>query len=108
MTVNDGERFEPLGSSESVSPEPGEIIYYDDGSNNVMFRAWNSRSSKASLVQPSTKTAVIFIDSLLTVSPHEEIEAATFEGASLVKEHCAATSSLHFLSNTNLRFEVNI
>jgi DNA/RNA-binding domain of Phe-tRNA-synthetase-like protein len=100
------ERFEPPGSDSIISPEPGEIIYYDSGSKAVMCRAWNSRGGKATYILPTTNIAVIDVDGLLTVIPQEEVEAATSKAASLVREHCGAITSIHFLSRANPVLEI--
>jgi len=100
------EVFSPIGSNEILSPEPGEIIYYDSGSKNVMCRAWNSRGGKATFILPTTKIAVIDVDGLLTVISRDEIETATNKIAMLVNKYCSGQMRLCFLNQANQAFEI--
>ncbi|MGH9968804.1 MAG: B3/B4 domain-containing protein [Pyrinomonadaceae bacterium] len=95
------ESFVPIGGGQSCAPWPGEIIYYDSGSGNVMCRAWNNRGGQETAVLATTKTAIIDVDGLLTAIPREEIETATIAAADLVQRFCGASTTVHFLSSTN-------
>jgi DNA/RNA-binding domain of Phe-tRNA-synthetase-like protein len=55
------EPFADLGSSESVHPEPGEVIFVDDR-NDVSARRWCWRQSAKSATNPSTVNALIVIE----------------------------------------------
>jgi DNA/RNA-binding domain of Phe-tRNA-synthetase-like protein len=55
------ERFADLGSTESVSPEPGEVVFVDDD-GVVCARRWCWRQSAGSATGPSTAEAVIVIE----------------------------------------------
>jgi DNA/RNA-binding domain of Phe-tRNA-synthetase-like protein len=98
------ENFVPIGARDPSPPEPDEIIYYDRGSRNVMCRAWNSRAGQATLVLPSTRRIVLDIDGLLTVIPKDEVDAATDQAASLMREYCAGRTEIAFLSRANPTF----
>lgn len=100
------EEFTPIGGDEVVSPEIGEIIYYDSLTRNVLCRAWNSRGGKATLISPNTRSAVIDVDGLLDVVAKEEIETAAYNAAALVEKHCRAEVSVHFLSATRPSIDV--
>jgi len=95
------ESFVPIGGGESCSPWPGEIIYYDNGSGNVMCRAWNNRGGQETAVLATTKTAIIDVDGLLTAIPQAEVEAATIVASDLVQRFCGASTAVHFLSSAN-------
>lgn len=55
------ESFADLGSSESVHPEPGEVIFVDER-NDVSARRWCWRQSAKSATSPSTVNALIVIE----------------------------------------------
>lgn len=102
------ERFTAIGSDQISSPEPGEVIYFDNFSNEVICRAWNSRGARATAVMPSTTFAVIDVDGMLTVISKAEIEAATTEIASLVARYCGAITSVHYLNGTNPTLNLSV
>ena len=91
------EAFTPLGEKNSESPEPGEVIYFDGATKQVMCRRWNWRNSEHTKIQTATRTMLINVDCL----PPTEIavaDAARDELASLFERHCKArvrVSSLH-------------
>ena len=91
------EKFLPLGSDEEESPVPGEVIYYDDASKNVMCRRWNWRNGAKTKIEVDTKRIVINLDCLPPMS-RETANQARDELAELLKEHCQAdleVSALH-------------
>jgi len=100
------ETFVPIGGGGSCSPWPGEIIYCDSGSGNVMCRAWNNRGGMETAVLPTTQNAIIDVDGLLTVIPREEMEVATCEVAELAQRFCGASTSVYFLSAANPTLEL--
>jgi DNA/RNA-binding domain of Phe-tRNA-synthetase-like protein len=55
------ERFDDLGSSGSVTPEPGEVIFTDED-NVVSARRWCWRQSAQSATSESTKDALIVVE----------------------------------------------
>jgi len=90
LGVSDGtERFIPLGETSEEHPFPGEVIYYDDRSKNVMCRRWNWRNGEVTKITPESKRIVINIDCLPPVSPDRGNEARD-ELAELLKLHCNA------------------
>jgi DNA/RNA-binding domain of Phe-tRNA-synthetase-like protein len=99
------ESFIPIGSDEVTSPEAGEIIYYDSPSRNVLCRAWNSRGGKSALTSPSTRSAVIDIDVLLSVIPEDELVRAANTAAHLITNHCEANASVFFLNKNRQSIE---
>lgn len=55
------ERFDDLGSSASVSPEPGEVIFTDE-KNVVCARRWCWRQSAQSATSDSTTDVLIVVE----------------------------------------------
>lgn len=100
------ERFLPFGSERSVSPEVGEIIYYDDASDSVLCRAWNSRGSQLSAVLPTTQRAIIDLDGLTSVISRQELRGATEELAMLVSRYCGGQSRCELLASDCPSIEV--
>jgi len=79
------EPFTDLGSSESVVPEPGEVVFVDDG-GVVCARRWCWRQSAQSATGPTT------VDALIVVEGHHDdagrdIEAALADLTSLLAVH---------------------
>ena len=68
------EPFADLGSSESVHPEPGEVIFVD-ANNDVSARRWCWRQSAKSATSPSTVNAMIVIEG------HHETAQADIQSA---------------------------
>ena len=102
------ESFTPIGGDEAAPPARGEIIYFDSGSKSVMCRAWNSRGGKATSIQPTTRAAIIDVDGLLTVIPKGELEAALLQAASLLRQYCGASTSIHYLSRKDPWIEFSL
>jgi DNA/RNA-binding domain of Phe-tRNA-synthetase-like protein len=91
------EKFIALGSDTEVSPEPGEVIYYDSATHNVMCRRWNWRNGDQTKILPETKKIVINID-CLPPTDRKTGESARDELAELLQVHCQAktvTGALH-------------
>lgn len=63
--ANGDERFTDLGSSASVQPDPGEVIFVD-GNNVVSARRWCWRQSAQSATSPTT------VEALITIEGHHE------------------------------------
>jgi DNA/RNA-binding domain of Phe-tRNA-synthetase-like protein len=75
VRIADGsEPFADLGSSESVHPEPGEVIFVD-ANNDVSARRWCWRQSAKSATSPSTVNAMIVIEG------HHETAQAVIQSA---------------------------
>jgi DNA/RNA-binding domain of Phe-tRNA-synthetase-like protein len=99
------EIFVPLGSLEKENPEPGEIIYYDDKTQNVMCRRWNWRNGDFSKINPGTKRIVINIDGVGAVTK-EVILAARDEMAKLLTEYCSAKLTTDFLDQNKKELDI--
>lgn len=99
------EKFTPIGEDKTVNPIKGEIIYFDNGSNNVMCRAWNSRGGKATFISQLTNSAIIDVDGLTTVIPETEIEEAINTVATLVSKFCKAKVKSFLLNKQNSMVE---
>lgn len=96
-TADGSEHFLPLGGKEEQTPFPGEVIYYDDATKNVMCRRWNWRNGEHTKILPESQQIVINIDCLPPVTP-EIGNQARDEMAELLGEHCNAdldVSALH-------------
>jgi DNA/RNA-binding domain of Phe-tRNA-synthetase-like protein len=83
------EKFIPLGGGPEETPFPGEIIYYDDSSKDVMCRRWNWRNGEVTKITLDSKRIVINIDCLSPISADIGNEARD-ELYELLKLHCGA------------------
>lgn len=72
--ANGDERFTDLGSSESVHPDPGEVIFVDTD-NVVSARRWCWRQSAGSATRSTTT------DALVTIEGHHEAAADDIQSA---------------------------
>ena len=54
-----GEPFLPLGGDAEDPPLPGEVIYFDDVTRNVMCRRWNWRNGDRTKIEVESKKLVI-------------------------------------------------
>jgi DNA/RNA-binding domain of Phe-tRNA-synthetase-like protein len=68
------EQFTDLGSSASVHPQPGEVIFADEA-GRVSARRWSWRQSAQSATTDST------VDALFIVEGHHEAGAADVKAA---------------------------
>ena len=79
------ELFTDLGSTESVHPDPGEVVFVDED-NVVAARRWCWRQSAQSATGPTTVEALIVVEGL-----HDDagqgIESALADLASLLASH---------------------
>ena len=64
------EQFADLGSSGSVFPDPGEVIFTDDA-NVVAARRWCWRQSAGSATSATTTDALIVIEGQHECAPHD-------------------------------------
>ena len=78
------ERFDDLGSSETVSPDPGEVIFVD-ADDVVSARRWCWRQSARTATGPDT------VEALLVVEGHHEAAGADVEAAAADLEDLLAT-----------------
>jgi DNA/RNA-binding domain of Phe-tRNA-synthetase-like protein len=83
------ETFIPLGGETKENPGLGEVIYYDDLSENVMCRRFNWRNGDITKIEVESKKAVLNIDSLPPVSP-DICNKACYELGELIKLYCEA------------------
>ena len=91
LGVADGsETFQGLGSDETETPFPGEVVYYDSDTKNVMCRRWNWRNGDHTKIEPRSRSLVINIDCLPPISTETGIQARD-ELAGLLREYCDAT-----------------
>ncbi len=98
LGVSDGtESFLALGSDKEESPVPGEVIYFDSLTKNVMCRRWNWRNGDKTKITEDSRQLVINIDCMLE-NGRQAANEARDEMAALLKEHCNAdlvTDALH-------------
>jgi DNA/RNA-binding domain of Phe-tRNA-synthetase-like protein len=68
------ERFTDLGSSETVAPEPGEVVFVDEN-GEACARRWCWRQSAQSATRPDTTEALFVVEGLHDGAA-EDVEAA--------------------------------
>ena len=101
------EIFVPLGSKGQRSPKPGEVIYFDDKTLNVMCRRWNWRNSDFTKITEHSKKIVINIDGIGPV-PQSLIEEARDELAKLLVEQCNAKLTTNYIDKNNREIDINL
>lgn len=92
------ESYSPLGSpSVARNPRPGEVIYFDAGSNTVLCRSWNWKNADQTKIQLVTRNVAINVDAM--IPPHDPriLVAATSRVAGLVRQYCGGDVTTHFL-----------
>jgi DNA/RNA-binding domain of Phe-tRNA-synthetase-like protein len=99
------EKFTSLGSTEVENPEVGEVIYFDDATNNVMCRRWNWRNGDFSKITTNTKKIVINIDS---IGNEKLIIEARDELAALLEKHCGAKCQTDLLNSEKNEIEIEL
>jgi DNA/RNA-binding domain of Phe-tRNA-synthetase-like protein len=99
------EKFIPLGGETEEHPLPGEIIYYDDSTKNVMCRRWNWRNGDITKIEVDTKKIVINIDCLPPITPDKGNEARD-ELAELLKVHCGAEVETRYVNSDTREIEI--
>ena len=106
LGFSDGtEKFIALGSDKQVSPDVGEVIYYDSATKNVMCRRWNWRNGDQTKIEPDTKKIVINIDCIQPTDPDTGNHARD-ELAALLETHCQATVHTHALDSQCREIEI--
>lgn len=94
------ELFIDIGSTDSASPDPGEVIFVDSN-NAVSARRWCWRQSAQSATSPSTVEALIVIEGLHDTAG-EDVESALADLTSLLAAHQPSSSTTScLLSATN-------
>ncbi len=94
------ELFTGLGSKEIKHPARGEVIYYDDQSNQVMCRRWNWRNAEFSKITTESQEIIINIDGINGI-PQSIIAEARDELAELLKIHCNANLTTDLLTENH-------
>ena len=106
LGIADGtEMFIPLGEEIEEHPFPGEVIYYDDRSKNVMCRRWNWRNGDMTKITPDSKRIVLNIDCLPPVSSDIGNEARG-ELDELLKLHCDADVETRYVNSDTREIEI--
>jgi len=101
------EQFIGLGSTENEPPVPGEIIYYDDQTLNIMCRRFNWRNGDFSKILPESKKLVINIDGIDPVGKETIIQARD-ELAELLESECSAQIETDYLDINKKELELSM
>lgn len=100
------ETYIPLGKPEAREfPKPGEVIYFDNSSLDVLCRAWCWRNGHTTRITPVTKRVAINIDILPPISSKEGQSTAE-ELASLVEKTCGGQIQICHLHSGNPSVEM--
>ncbi len=92
------EPFTDLGSSEAVSPEPGEVVFVEED-GVVCARRWCWRQSAHSATGPTTVEALYVVEGHHDTAK-EDVEAASGDLVALLAAHQpAGRTSSHVVSN---------
>jgi DNA/RNA-binding domain of Phe-tRNA-synthetase-like protein len=96
------ELFTDLGSTESVHPDPGEVVFVDED-DFVSARRWCWRQSAQSATSPTTVEALMVVEGLHAAAG-QDTESALADLASLLASHQPqARLEPYLLSPTSLR-----
>jgi DNA/RNA-binding domain of Phe-tRNA-synthetase-like protein len=79
------ERFTDLGSSESIHPEQGEVVFVDEA-GVVSARRWCWRQSGQSATGPDTTEVLITVEGHHDIAS-DDVAAATNDIIALLREH---------------------
>ncbi len=101
------EIFIPLGHEDQETPEPEEVIYFDDQSLNVMCRRWNWRNGDFAKITEETKNVVINIDGISPIPP-SLVEGARDELSHLLIEQCQASVKTDLLNKGKTQIEFSL
>ncbi|MEX0961937.1 MAG: lysine--tRNA ligase [Simkaniaceae bacterium] len=100
LTIADGsEPFQMLKEEESISVEPGEVIYRDE--KEVLRRGWNYRECEKSKITHETSKAAFILEGLENTTK-EEIKLALFELKTLIEKYCGGVVEEHVIMGSNL------
>lgn len=97
------ESFVPLGGTEEKPPDPGEVVYKDNG--GVLCRKWNWRESDRTKMTENTKNAILVIEGL-PPTDRAEVEAAACELADLIQKFCGGETKTLTLDKENTAVEI--
>jgi DNA/RNA-binding domain of Phe-tRNA-synthetase-like protein len=95
------ESFADLGSSGSVAPEPGEVIFTDED-NVVCARRWCWRQSAQSATGPGTTSALIVVEGHHETAAQDTAAAAADLTRLLAAHQPASRVTAHLLSPAGL------
>lgn len=101
------ENFTPLGSQEKESPEAGEVIYFDDKTQNIMCRRWSWRNGDFTKITENTKKIVINLEGIGPASQDLIIQARD-ELAALLTKTCNAKLTIDLLNSAKPEIEINL
>jgi len=101
------ESFIPLGATDKESPQPGEVIYFDNKTLNVMCRRWNWRNGDFTKITEATKKIVINLDGINPAS-QSLIEQARDELAQLLIEQCQAKTTIDLLNKNKPEIKIDL
>ncbi len=93
-----GEKFTPLGRSQSKTTYQGEIVYSDD--TRILTRRWNYRDADETKITRDTSKVVLFIDGSPEIM-YSTIEKALMELETLLRRHCGGTYHKHVTNMDN-------
>lgn len=97
-----GESFTDLGSTDSVSPDPGEVVFVD-GNGLVCARRWCWRQSAQSASSASTGEALIVVEGHHDTAGDEVGSAAADLVSLLARYQRGSQAESYLLSPTNPR-----
>lgn len=99
------EIYVPLGKRDVVEhPEPGEVIYFDDGNGDVFCRAWCWKNGDRSKITEETRDVAINVEGMPPISL-ERLTLIGEELAQMVEEHCGGDVSVHLLGPEDASFD---
>jgi len=101
------ERFTPLGGQGTENPAPGEVIYYDDRTLDVMCRKWNWRNGEFSKIAEDSGRIVINVDGA-DIVPKSHIREARDELARLLGEECGAELTADVLDRERNEIDIAV
>jgi lysyl-tRNA synthetase class 2 len=105
--ANGNERYTPLGKpGVQEIPSPGEVIYYDRGTQQVLCRGWCWRNGHGTRIQPSTADMAINVDAL-AVNRSEALAIAD-ELAADVATYCGGEQRVYLLSRESPEIEFDV
>jgi len=99
--ANGDERFIRLGGVENEPPQKCEVVYKDN--EGVACRRWNWREADRTKLTEQTENAIVVVEAL-SPAIKSEVEAATQELASLIKQYCGGEVSFYILALGALTF----
>ena len=97
-----GDTFTPMGSTETETPEDGEIVYAVG--NEVRTRRWAWRQSEYGKITPDTNYVFFPIDGFKGIN-NQEVDAAAKELAGLLKDIFGCEVALGYVDREHPEFE---